>query len=1434
MSKKLLKAAKAAIQAQEYDRALDAANQILDDEPDHFHALLFAAIAHAKLGDFTSAQQRYKDALAADSTQAVVHQGLAELYEARLRDDEDAEDEMLSLLKDTYNTLLTMQGNNATVKGELVLSRLSRVEDKLEHFQEAANLVRRAADIASEPAEKLDLWTRALELTMKREAGLDRAKKLSYPDPVARRRAIMDDIENDPQSATAPVISAMLPLVEQGHPEKATVRLLVRRIQALWSVGRMDTAAAVRAFRLGVSAIQPASTDDDVRDDGGVDDTATKKAAVETALALYSNLACDDEGAQLIQDCKEVGVIASLADSIEDSDVAVALKVERALNTSSPTSVNWDELQAEVEKTVDTHADTRDLILLRKHLALLLYSRDDFAGCDRTCQAALERINALNAEAAGRKLRRMWEWFTVMHAVTMTHLDTLHLKQHQTTLATHAENAFAQAGLARIAARWNKRDLAMMHAETSVSLDNMCGTAHAALAVARGMAGDVDGAVAAAKAAVDVQPTCADHHYQHGRFLTLQHQQRLRQQQQQQQQDGRDSAGGSSVAGTTTTTTTTTTSEVEIDAALPIPRTALRPWLLCLRVSRGHSNALYYIGCYYAATNMDKAVRCYAKALEAEPLHPKAAHALWLAHMRAGRTENADALVTTLAAHAGSDRLSWVWMRKALLELGSGDVGTAVVSLQTALRADTGSALLWQLLGEAYHRRGSFLAAHKAFDQCLERDPACLHAMYMKGLALLRLGDEEEAMHTFQSVLDIDNTHAPAIEGLASALYSNARTFYRNRRPELCLDAINHALAVLQPALHSSNPYVCLWKLCGDAYELATQLPPTTMARVQPIMFASTAAASNAAGEDAGAQDTCFAVLNACAAAAFARVVRSHATAGAYCDLAVNRWRLYSSKHAKRAGPREDTLLHQVQRLCMQALTLDRDYTDAWNMLGIAAFALQDVRLAYNSFANAATSSPSSASTWVHIGALFKSRGRTREAHRAFTQAQMLDPGKSRAWIGQALVAAEVQHEETLDLFRHALELYPHGSAARAFAFYTLESLRPKRHSATPNSGSGAGSSGRRGHVPTPTGDVPRGCEEQYLLQASTALIALTSTAGGSADVCVHNMCGVLYERLRLYKRAEQLYRQALDLAQQQQAHAASDSADDSDNNGNSNNVNNGVHLAVIKHNLARCLALQGSAECLPLFAQEVEAGTADTSTLCLYAKALLEQGDIAAAFQVYKHAHDASPGSEDRAEIAASMAVVAFANDEVDLAKQLLAEATRDPAACPPAVFITAALGLFAGDLQLAEHALAYGPQLWTDGTNSSKPFVSEYLRLSAFAYAMAGAPKVAQSFLMQLIHVFPEDASTWTLLAQVLCGGNPAPAATSAAVVALKASAAASATHSAREMEAAALLARGAHDARARLEYPAPTPRSTAPQSSEGAQNAVETEVWPRMLML
>ncbi len=49
-------------------------------------------------------------------------------------------------------------------------------------------------------------------------------------------------------------------------------------------------------------------------------------------------------------------------------------------------------------------------------------------------------------------------------------------------------------------------------------------------------------------------------------------------------------------------------------------------------------------------------------------------------------------------------------------------------------------------------------------------------------------------------------------------------------------------------------------------------------------------------------------------------------------------------------------------------------------------------------------------------------------AHEAFRNAQSLEPSYVQAWIGQALIAESIGHSESMELFRHTVELGYHVS----------------------------------------------------------------------------------------------------------------------------------------------------------------------------------------------------------------------------------------------------------------------------------------------------------------------------------------------------------------------------------------------------------------------
>ncbi len=49
-------------------------------------------------------------------------------------------------------------------------------------------------------------------------------------------------------------------------------------------------------------------------------------------------------------------------------------------------------------------------------------------------------------------------------------------------------------------------------------------------------------------------------------------------------------------------------------------------------------------------------------------------------------------------------------------------------------------------------------------------------------------------------------------------------------------------------------------------------------------------------------------------------------------------------------------------------------------------------------------------------------------AHESFKMAQSMDPAYVASWIGQALIAEAVGHDDAMDLFRHTTDLGFHVS----------------------------------------------------------------------------------------------------------------------------------------------------------------------------------------------------------------------------------------------------------------------------------------------------------------------------------------------------------------------------------------------------------------------
>jgi type IV pilus assembly protein PilF len=133
-----------------------------------------------------------------------------------------------------------------------------------------------------------------------------------------------------------------------------------------------------------------------------------------------------------------------------------------------------------------------------------------------------------------------------------------------------------------------------------------------------------------------------------------------------------------------------------------------------------------------------------------------------------------------------------------------------------------------------------------------------------------------------------------------------------------------------------------------------------------------------------------------------------------------------------------------------QALTIDPDFPDAYNLRGLIYLRLNDVRLAEESFRRALAISPNSADVLHNYGWLLCQQGKYTESVQAFTQA-LANPtygGRAKTWLAkgvcqikagrpldaeQSLIKSyELDAGNPVTGYNLATVLYQRGDAARA------------------------------------------------------------------------------------------------------------------------------------------------------------------------------------------------------------------------------------------------------------------------------------------------------------------------------------------------------------------------------------------------------------------
>ncbi|ESO09800.1 hypothetical protein HELRODRAFT_194994 [Helobdella robusta] len=121
-------------------------------------------------------------------------------------------------------------------------------------------------------------------------------------------------------------------------------------------------------------------------------------------------------------------------------------------------------------------------------------------------------------------------------------------------------------------------------------------------------------------------------------------------------------------------------------------------------------------------------------------------------------------------------------------------------------------------------------------------------------------------------------------------------------------------------------------------------------------------------------------------------------------------------------------LLELAERCYCSCLKLNSEASDVWYSLACSYY-----------YQNAGA--------WSNLGFLYLINDKIELAHEAFKNAQSIEPSFANSWIGQALIAERlkdnltVSHLESMDLFRHSVQIDNHPEAALSYAHWVCSTL---------------------------------------------------------------------------------------------------------------------------------------------------------------------------------------------------------------------------------------------------------------------------------------------------------------------------------------------------------------------------------------------------------
>lgn len=484
-------------------------------------------------------------------------------------------------------------------------------------------------------------------------------------------------------------------------------------------------------------------------------------------------------------------------------------------------------------------------------------------------------------------------------------------------------------------------------------------------------------------------------------------------------------------------------------------------FLSAIRTNVNFAPAYTSLGIYYRDYAKDKkrARQCFQKAFELSPAETDAAESLAKSFADQGDWDIVEVVAQRVVDSGrarpppGSKRkgLSWPFSALGVVQMNRQDYQQAITSFLAALRISPDDYQSFVGLGESYHNSGRYNSALRTFSHALDlaqRAPMQVSgetwfARYMLANVHRELGDYDDAIHGLEEVLKERPDEFGVLMSLLQTFVERAWRCLDTGLYGQAVDSAKQAITTATTVAKERPQAFNMWKAVGDACSLFSWIQSATgrypQEEVDALLkiFAAEGIYKSLADVDgilpnaddhngANGEEAApflFKPLKA-GIMAYKRAITActhdiHAQAVSWYNLGWAEHRAYTCSGLK-SGKK---YLKAAVRCFKSAIELEAGNAEFWNALGVVTTILNP-KVAQHAFVRSLHLNELNAKVWANLGVLYLLQNDHELAHQAFGRAQSTDPEYAHAWVGEGLIALLLgDTSEALNHFTHAFEI---------------------------------------------------------------------------------------------------------------------------------------------------------------------------------------------------------------------------------------------------------------------------------------------------------------------------------------------------------------------------------------------------------------------------